>query len=137
VRLLYPIRQLIARTKTISEGDMSSRIRIDSRDEVGLLARHFNRMIEVIEGKNKALQSYSDNLEQTVAERTAELERKKRSLSNAQRIAQMGSWAWNMESSELEISEEMYHLFGLKPNGDPEAFSRFLQVIHPEDRTNA
>jgi diguanylate cyclase (GGDEF)-like protein/PAS domain S-box-containing protein len=134
MRLLNPIRQLIARTNTISEGDMSSRIQLNSRDEVGLLAQHFNRMIEVIEGKNRALQTYSDNLEQIVTERTAELERKKRSLSNAQRIAQMGSWAWNMESDGLEISEEMYHLFGLSIDRDEGTYTRFLRVIHPEDR---
>lgn len=134
IRLLNPIRQLIDRTNQISAGDLSSPINLKKRDEVGVLANDFNRMIEVIEGKNKALQSYTDNLELIVAERTEELERKKRSLSNAQRIAQMGSWSWNLETDALELSDEIYRLFDLKRDNTEYTFSLLIQTVHPDDR---
>lgn len=52
-----PIRRLAQVTREISEiGDYGRRAEVESRDEVGVLARDFNSMIEQIERRNDALQ---------------------------------------------------------------------------------
>ena len=54
-------------------------------------------------------------------------------LIEAQRIAHIGSWQWDMVSNNVKWSKEMFRIFDLNPDtydGKPESL---LQVIHPED----
>lgn len=44
--LIRPLRQLIAATRTIAEGDLEQKIHVRSRDELGELASSFNKMSE-------------------------------------------------------------------------------------------
>lgn len=49
-RIVYrPIRKLMFTMKDIADGDMDSRAEIVSRDEIGLAAEEFNRMLDQIE----------------------------------------------------------------------------------------
>ncbi len=49
-RIVYrPIRKLMSTMKDIADGDMDSRAEIVSRDEIGLAAEEFNRMLDQIE----------------------------------------------------------------------------------------
>jgi len=43
-----PVRSLIRFTKRISEGDFDATIRVDSEDEIGTLARHFDAMVKSV-----------------------------------------------------------------------------------------
>ena len=61
------------------------------------------------------------------------LRRSETSLQQAQRIARMGSWDWDMRSNTFTWSQEMFHVYDISPqeyNGDPQAL---LKVIHPQD----
>ena len=57
----------------------------------------------------------------------------KKYLSDAQRIAHLGSWSWNVDTDEMEWSEEANNIFNFKINQKPDTLSRFLQYIHPDD----
>lgn len=48
---------------------------VQSRDEIGVLAREFDAMLDLLERRRAQLQEAADRLEHKVAERTAELER--------------------------------------------------------------
>ena len=49
-RIVYrPVKKLTVAMKQVSEGDMDTRVEIVSRDEIGLAAEEFNRMLERIE----------------------------------------------------------------------------------------
>lgn len=61
------------------------------------------------------------------------LRRSEASLRNAQRIAHIGSWDWNLETGVLEWSDENFRIFGLKP-GSPMDYQLFLEFVHPDDR---
>jgi PAS domain S-box-containing protein len=39
-------------------------------------------------------------------------------LQQAQRIAKIGSWEWNLKYSKISWSDEMFHIFGLEPNNE-------------------
>lgn len=54
-------------------------------------------------------------------------------LAEAQRIAHIGSWEWDMLTGALKWSKEMYRVFDISPetfDGKPESV---LKVLHPDD----
>ncbi|MEI7612540.1 MAG: ATP-binding protein [Betaproteobacteria bacterium] len=67
--LLKPILVIRDAVSRFADKDFSSRSSLQSGGELGELSQHFNSMAETI-------QSYSDSLEQTIKERTAELVKK-------------------------------------------------------------
>ncbi len=57
-----------------------------------------------------------------------------RSLTNAQRMASLGNWEWNIETGELWWSDEIYRIFGQSPRSAAVTYDAFLQTVHPDDR---
>ena len=47
--LITPIRALTVGTKRVAAGDFANRVTVDSRDEIGVLARNFNHMAKVLQ----------------------------------------------------------------------------------------
>jgi len=57
-----------------------------------------------------------------------------RRLAEAQRIARIGSWEWDVERDEITGSEGLYALYGLDPDSFPATYADFLGIVHPDDR---
>ncbi len=68
------------------------------------------------------------------AEVMKELTRNKESLSNAQRIARLGSWEWFVEEDRVQRSAQYYRLFGQQPDGFGEGMSAVLEHVYVPDR---
>ena len=68
-----PLKQLSDATAKIGGGDLDQRIRVRSKDEIGLLGTEFNRMAESLSEKEMQLRGHAMQLEQKVEERTREL----------------------------------------------------------------
>jgi two-component system, cell cycle sensor histidine kinase and response regulator CckA len=64
----------------------------------------------------------------------AALERTTQQLVEAQRIAGLGSWEWDMVTDRLWWSEESCRIYGVEPPGDGLHYRDFVERIHPEDR---
>ncbi|MBI1910555.1 MAG: PAS domain S-box protein [Deltaproteobacteria bacterium] len=62
------------------------------------------------------------------------LMRSEAGLANAQRIAHIGSWEWDMITNDLYWSDEVYRIFGAKPQEFGASYDAFLNYIHPDDR---
>ncbi|MDD5454856.1 MAG: PAS domain S-box protein [Candidatus Ratteibacteria bacterium] len=75
-----------------------------------------------------------EHLEEIVKERTKELIESKERLSRAQEIAHLGSWELDVVNNRLTWSDEVYRIFGLKPQEFKATYEAFLKVIHPDDR---
>jgi PAS domain S-box-containing protein len=60
--------------------------------------------------------------------------RSEASLANAQRIAHLGNWDWDVVSNESCWSDEMYRIFGTDPQNFGANFEAFLSTVHPDDR---
>ena len=55
-------------------------------------------------------------------------------LNEAQRIASLGHWEWNLEDDTLFWSEEIYRIYGLEPGKFQPSNTKFLALVHPGDR---
>lgn len=55
-------------------------------------------------------------------------------LTEAQRLAQVGSWELDMESNTLSWSDELFRIFEIDPQQFGATYEAFLNVIHPDDR---
>lgn len=55
-------------------------------------------------------------------------------LSDAQKIAHMGSWEWNIKTNEEHWSDEQYRIFGYQPNEVQATYSLFQNALHPDDK---
>lgn len=55
-------------------------------------------------------------------------------LAEAQRVAQLGSWRWDIVEDTISWSYELYRLFGVEPDGEAISYSDYMEIIHPADR---
>jgi len=79
-RLTNPLRELTEGVRRLESGDMEQRVNVGTKDELGLLAESFNRMVitlkerdATITRKNRALQELNEQLEVRVHERAGQL----------------------------------------------------------------
>jgi putative nucleotidyltransferase with HDIG domain len=70
-----PIVQLTRTAERLANGDLKQRVRIYARDEVGLLARTFNAMVDSLETTVRDLESRNRVLEDEAAKRSAQLDK--------------------------------------------------------------
>lgn len=135
--LAVPIQELVKGTSKIEGGNYMAKVRVQGGDELGKLGRAFNAMAERIQSSHAAL-------EQRIAERTHELEERKRaeaalrkseaSLREAQRIARLGNWEWTVQANELRWSDEVLSIFGVAAKDFRPTYESFLERVHPADR---
>jgi PAS domain S-box-containing protein len=74
----------------------------------------------------------NDTLERRVDERTTELTRVHHRLVEAQSVAHVGSWEWDVSSNAIWWSDEMCRVFGLST--PPANYEGYLALVHPDDR---
>jgi two-component system nitrogen regulation sensor histidine kinase NtrY len=71
--VIAPLQRVLEAMRRGSKGELSVRLPVHSRDEIGTMAEAFNRMVAELESSKRAIEEYSRNLEAMVAERTGEL----------------------------------------------------------------
>jgi PAS domain S-box-containing protein len=55
-------------------------------------------------------------------------------LREAQQVAQLGSWEWDILKDEVVWSDQLYRTYGVNPQEFGATYQSFLACIHPEDR---
>jgi PAS domain S-box-containing protein len=89
----------------------------------------------------KALKKAHYNLEKMVEERTAQLEEAYKSLkenekglAEAQKMAHIGNWEWDIVTDKAYWSDELYRIFKRDPQEAAPSYSEYLNYVHPDDR---
>ena len=62
------------------------------------------------------------------------LRRSEAQLAEAQRLAALGSWQWDVVSSDITWSPELYRILGRDPDRSPAHFKGYYEALHPSDR---
>jgi len=57
-------------------------------------------------------------------------------LAEAQAIAKVGSWEWDIRADVVTWSDELYRIFDLEPQEFAATYEGFLAHVHPEDRAD-
>ena len=84
-RVFRPIERMHATMTAIEQDDVSARIGpVSSRDELGDLAAHFDRLLDRLQAQAASLKRWGDSLDAQVANRTAALEQAVSDLKAAQ-----------------------------------------------------
>lgn len=63
-----------------------------------------------------------------------ELLNHKRQLDDAQKMAHIGSWSWNISEDEIVWSSELYRIIGRHPADFEPTYLGYLDCIYPQDR---
>jgi PAS domain S-box-containing protein len=82
------------------------------------------------------LRVLNDRLERKVMSRTDELQKANERLIEAQDVAHMGSWEWDVGANRVWWSDGMYRIYGIAP-GTFIGYETFLERVHPDDRPTA
>ena len=63
-----------------------------------------------------------------------ELRRSRRRLEEAEKVAHVGSWEWDVSTGDLTWTAEMYRLFGVSPDDFRPRYEESMARVHPDDR---
>ncbi len=55
-------------------------------------------------------------------------------MNRSQEIAHLGSWELDLKNNYLSWSDEVYRIYGLKPQEFDATYEAFINAIHPEDQ---
>lgn len=102
----------------------------------GLVANLIEETEKALEAKERA-ESLNENLRNEIADRERVEERlrdREKALANAQRIARLGSWEWDIVNDRIISSDENNRLFGRDMNATAHDYDTILNIVHAEDR---
>lgn len=91
--IINPLKGMVFATNKIAQGDLSHKIEINFRDEIGQLAHSFNQMTEDLKKANQKLIHWGKTLEKRVKERTRELQEMQDYLIQSEKLASLGKMA--------------------------------------------
>jgi len=94
------------------------------RDEHGNIVKWFGSSIDIEDRKCA---------EEQLRRNAQELQRSEFYLAEGQRLAHMGSWAFDAAGFDY-WSPELFRIYGLEPTSTAPTIQEYLNCIHPEDR---
>jgi PAS domain S-box-containing protein len=107
-------------------------------DSYSRQAEQYNKELEATAAE---LRHAREELEVRVEARTAELAKTNEELqtrgtqlAEAQQIAHVGSWEWDVAADRVTWSDELYRIYGLQPQEFGATYESYLSRLHPDDR---
>jgi formate hydrogenlyase transcriptional activator len=98
--------------------------KVPLRDANGNIVKWYGSSLDIDERKTA---------EEQLRRNSKELQRSEYYLAEGQRLAHIGSWAFDPEGFYY-WSPELFRMFGLDPVGKPPSVQEYLDYLHPHDR---
>ncbi len=108
-RLTARLRRIQGIADQVRSGRREARVELGGSDEAAVLANQFNEMLDVLAMREQMLRQ-------------------------TQAIAHLGSWEYELKTNRLVWSDEVYEIFGMKPQQVRVNYESFLNAVHPDDR---
>ncbi|MGI9069272.1 MAG: PAS domain S-box protein [Pyrinomonadaceae bacterium] len=111
-------------------------LRTSSRTSGVLVVQHYEKEHAYSERDIEFLASVGDQLGLAIERKQIELELKtnEMQLTEAQTIAKLGNWEWDVQANKVRWSDGLYHIFGLQPQEFDATYEAYLSYIHPDER---
>ena len=94
------------------------------RDGCGQIVKWYGSSIDIEDRKRAEVQ---------LSQSALELQRSESYLAEGQRLAHLGSWAFNPAGFDY-WSPELFRMHGLDPDRKPPTVQEYLDLVHPQDR---
>jgi len=107
---------------------------------IGVLAvQHYEKEGAYSQRDLEFLSSIGDQIALAIGRKRAEekLKRGEARLAEAQQVARVGSWEWDLITNESIWSDEQYRLFGFSPDEQSASYDLYLTCVHPDFRKSA
>ncbi len=91
--VLRPVRRLTRATESVAAGNLDTRLPVQSRTELGVLAHSWNEMVEELAKTRTELEDWSRTLEDRVEEKTQQLENAVQQMIVVEKMASLGKLA--------------------------------------------
>ena len=99
-----PIRELVAATDLLAAGDLTAKVSVASRDELGQLARSFNTMVDNLQNLIRGVMTTADQVAASAQELSATSNEAERAISQiAATITDFAQGAHN-QTDEIEVT---------------------------------
>lgn len=63
------------------------------------------------------------------------LEKQSKQLLDAQNVANLGHWTFDIPTGQLSCSDQIFRIFGFQPQSFEVSFKVFMERVHPDDRS--
>lgn len=122
--------------KSAATGDFSQDVAFDMSgdEELREVFEGVQLMLKVVREQFQELKDLNQKLEKMVNQRTQELYKEKLQLAEAQHLAHIGNWEWDIAENSFTWSDELFRIYGYDPQSFEPSFRIFIERIHPEDR---
>ncbi|MBI2469676.1 MAG: PAS domain S-box protein [Planctomycetes bacterium] len=115
-RVVKPLQTISSTVRNVAAGNFSTVTPVKTGDEIGTLYESFNYMVSNINA------------------RTKELEKSNARLAEAQQVAHLGNWEWDLVKNKSYWSDENYRIFGFAPQEFVVTYKTFFNCVYPDDR---
>ena len=105
-------------------------------DHIVIVAGVANKETDYKESDVRQLTLLMDSVWKIIQRNKTEqiLQDSERRLSEAQHIAHLGSWEYDLETNDLIWSDETYRIFGMQAQEFTPSYESFIDIVHPDDR---
>jgi two-component system NtrC family sensor kinase len=138
--IIRPLREMVASTRKIAEGDLSHEVPLTSQDEIGQLAESFNHMLVSLKEARQEVEDYGRVLEEKVEERSQQLRQIQAKLMQAEKLASLGRLASGVAheiNSPLNGILALSHLLMRRLKDQPDLQKELEIIVKEATRVSA
>jgi two-component system, NtrC family, sensor kinase len=129
--MIHPLEEMVLASNRIAAGDLDHSVSSASRDEIGILANSFNKMLASIKTMKIELEEWGRTLEEKVNKRTEELVTVQTQMVQSEKLASIGRLAAGVAH---EINNPLagiltFSSLALEDCGDDNPLKSSLEII--------